>query len=425
MLESLRDLPPYTPELGEKLSKGLRERGVGADLVAAALTQLQLRAQAREKFGDFAARLLFTREGLEQATRLPVAARHAQRFRAAGCSHLADLGCGLGTESLAAAGLGLRVSAFEIDEGTAALALMNLRDFPEASVTCADITALDWETLRAQGVDGAFCDPARRGPGGRKLRPEDWSPSLSTALSWAEQVPRQNLGLKVAPGIEYRYLPAGAQVEWVSLDGDLLEAAIWLGDLRQATTDALGQELEAGQGGRLATVLRHDAAGKLRAWQVAVPGEATQDPAPAPPVRDFAAHLAAGGFPGQGPGIFLYEADPAVIRAGALAALAEKLGLAVASPQIAYLLGGAIEPDWHPFFQAYQVLEAGPLKERQISQALGRWEAGSLEIKKRGVEVSPEQLRRKLRGALRGTQELTLILTRLEGRHSYLLARRV
>ena len=57
-------------------------------------------AARRAKFGDFAERMLFTRAGLEQATRLPVAGRHAARFRDAGMTSVADLGCGIGGDAL-------------------------------------------------------------------------------------------------------------------------------------------------------------------------------------------------------------------------------------------------------------------------------------------------------------------------------------
>src|SRR6476620_6919945 len=73
----------------------LRKAGHSPDLVSAIVTQARLRTRAEAKFGDFAVRMLFTRAGLEQATRLAVAARHAARFRDAGMTSVADLGCGI------------------------------------------------------------------------------------------------------------------------------------------------------------------------------------------------------------------------------------------------------------------------------------------------------------------------------------------
>jgi hypothetical protein len=70
----------------------LRDAGHAPALVQAVLTQARLRRKAVTKFGDFASRMLFTEAGLEQATRLRVAAVHAGRFQAAGIRSVADLG---------------------------------------------------------------------------------------------------------------------------------------------------------------------------------------------------------------------------------------------------------------------------------------------------------------------------------------------
>lgn len=223
----LNQLPPYQEDTALKLADGLRSRGVDPDLVAAALTQSKLRARAREKFGEFADELLFTRAGLEQATRLPVAARHARRYADAGATLVADLGCGLGADALAMADLGLRVLAVELEEETAALATVNLRAFENAQVRLADARDLD---LAAEGVDAVFADPARRTrSGSRVFDPRAYSPDLDTLLGLRTQVP--NLGLKVGPGIPYHALPSDTHAQWVSVDGAVVEAGLWFGDL--------------------------------------------------------------------------------------------------------------------------------------------------------------------------------------------------
>ena len=61
-----------------RVAESLRRR-FPADLVAAALTQLDLRARAAAKFAD-PSLLLFTRAGLEQASTAQVAAHRATRF---------------------------------------------------------------------------------------------------------------------------------------------------------------------------------------------------------------------------------------------------------------------------------------------------------------------------------------------------------
>ena len=106
LLESLQARQETNPMPLRELGAALRASGIEASLAAAVLTQLALRQAARAKFGPFASHMVFTRDGLEQATRLVVAARHAQRFRASGARRVADLGCGIGADALAIAGLG-------------------------------------------------------------------------------------------------------------------------------------------------------------------------------------------------------------------------------------------------------------------------------------------------------------------------------
>ena len=126
-LALLATMPPYEPAGALALASRLRAGGADPDVVAAAMTQARLRAGAASKFGPFANGMLFTQDGLEQATRLAVAAHHAKRYLDAGFQSVADLTCGLGADSMAFASLGLSVLAFEQDEATALFADHNLR----------------------------------------------------------------------------------------------------------------------------------------------------------------------------------------------------------------------------------------------------------------------------------------------------------
>ncbi|MEK6310779.1 MAG: SAM-dependent methyltransferase, partial [Curtobacterium sp.] len=125
---ALLDRTPSVSDGGEIVRVVSRLRGEGHDpgLVAAVLTQAKLRQKAGAKFGPFASRMLFTEAGLEQATRLQVAAQHAGRFAAAGLTRVADLGCGIGGDAMAMAALDLDVTAVDRDEVTAAVATHNL-----------------------------------------------------------------------------------------------------------------------------------------------------------------------------------------------------------------------------------------------------------------------------------------------------------
>ena len=67
------------------------------------------------------------------------------------------------------------------------------------------------------------------------------------------------------------------------------------------------------------------------------------------------------------------------------------------------------------------MVEHLPYREKPLKAALRARGIGAVTIKKRGVDISPEQLRARL--ALRGDDEATLILTRAEGEGVALLVR--
>ncbi|TRW45560.1 class I SAM-dependent methyltransferase [Georgenia yuyongxinii] len=381
----LAELPPYVAEESLRVSTRLRERGVDAGLVAAALTQSRLRERARAKFGERAGRMFFTVAGLEQATRQVVAAHHARRYAGAGSRLVADLGCGLGGDTIALSELGVAVLAVEADPVTAALAEANLRELPTASVRRGDALALD---LAAEGVDAVFADPARRAGGRRIFDPTAYSPPLDAVLALRARVPA--LGVKVAPGVPYSALPPDARAQWVSVDGDVVEAGLWFGPL---AAEGPGRSALVLAGGGAHVLTEADDAGAGRPDAPARAGE----------VRPV--------------GAYLYEPDGAVIRAGLVARAAELLGAGLLSEDIAYLTGDTLVAT--RFATAYRVLDCFPFGLKPLRAYLRARDVGVVTIKKRGTAVEPEQLRRQL--GLRGTRAATIVLTRVAGRQSVLV----
>jgi hypothetical protein len=73
-----------------------------------------------------------------------------------------------------------------------------------------------------------------------------------------------------------------------------------------------------------------------------------------------------------------------------------------------------------PFARGYRVLEEVPFREKPLRAALRQRGIGRLTIKKRGVSVVPDELRKRL--SLRGDEEATLFLTRVSGKGTALLA---
>lgn len=392
--ELLNSLPPYTEAGAFELNQRLRKQGHSPELTAAALTQASLRTEARAKFGDFAQKMLFTRDGLQQATRLHVAARHAQRFREAGLTHAADLGCGLGGDAMALASLGLKVVAVEADETTAAAATMNLLAFPEADVL--HTTAEDF--MRQHGPLpagwGLWLDPARRdagrghsgsGAASRVWDPEAFSPPLSFVTELAATgVP---LGVKLGPGLPHELIPEGCEAEWVSDDGDVVEVVLWFNALARRTGDAVLP--------RAATVLHHEE-DRRRSLELTSAGHAGdgEDPedrdVPAPARR-------------PAPGEILYEPDGAVIRAGLVQDLAETFGGELLDEHIAYFTAPQeYDGELTPLARGYRVEQVMDFSMKPLKRWALQEGVTSLEIKKRGVDIVPEQLRQQVLGGKGG-----------------------
>ncbi|MUK01709.1 SAM-dependent methyltransferase [Vibrio cholerae] len=374
--ELLNSLGPYTEADSMRLTGQLRAAGYAPEVVAAALTQSRLRAKASAKFGPFADRMIFTAAGLEQATRLTVAARHAQRFVDAGLVKIADLGCGLGADSMALATLDREVTAVELDETTAAAATMNLMPFPNARVVNADASFVD-----TAEYDGVWLDPARRttttSGTSRLFDPEAFSPPLSFVQELADS--GKPVGVKMGPGMPHDSIPAGCEAQWVSVDGDVTEVALWFNALRR-------------DGVRRAALT----IGPRGAAEMVSEQEFGHGPTPAI---------------GE-PAGYLYEPDGAVIRAELVADLADRLGGHLLDPMIAYICAPFLTDT--PFARAYRVLEVRPYNVKALKAWVRTEGIGVLDIKKRGTSVTPEEVRKQLlTGSGKGRKKATLVLTRI------------
>ena len=351
-------------------AQALLRREAQAEHAAVALTQATLRGRAVGKFGDLAERMYFTPEGLEQATRLSVATHRAARLQAAAVASVVDLGCGIGGDLLAVSRAGITAAGVDLDPVRVAVAQANLAalDLPGA-VMVADATVIDTSPFAV-----AYADPARRSARGRTFDVDDWTPSWP----FVEGLLRRDACVKVAPGLPHDLVPEGVEAEWVSDHGEVKEAALW--------------------SGRLATTAR-------RATVIGTGGLATltDEDDPGSGVRPV--------------GAFLYEPDGAVIRAGLVTAVAEGVHGGLLDEHLAYVTGD--EAFRTPFARGYRVLEHLPYREKALRAALRERGIGRLTIKKRGVDVVPDQLRKRL--SLSGDGEATLVLTRASGHGTALL----
>ena len=339
-------------------------RTASPEQVAAALTQVELRRRAEPKFGELAARMYFTPEGLEQATRTPVSAHRAARLTAAATESVIDLGCGIGGDLLAFSRAGITCAGVDVDPVRVAVAQANLDALGLAgAVMVRDATTVDTTPFAV-----AFADPARRSARGRAFDVEGWTPPWP----FVEELLRRDSCVKAAPGLPHDLVPHGVEAEWVSDQGEVKEVALWSG--RLATTR------------RRATVIGHGGLATI-----------TDEDDPGAAVRDI--------------GAFLYEPDGAVIRAGLVTAVAAGVDGGLVDDHIAYVTSDSSYRT--PFGRGYRILARLPYREKALRAALRERDIGRLTIKKRGVDVVPDQLRKRM--DLTGDAEATIVLTRARG----------
>jgi THUMP domain-like/RNA cap guanine-N2 methyltransferase len=352
------------PDRALELAQALRGR-YPADLVAAALTQQALRAAARAKFSRADA-MLFTRDGLEQASSEITAAHSAARYPAGAV--VGDLCCGIGG-NLIALGRGRRVMAVDRDLVALEYARHNARVYDAAdglAAVCADVG-----DVALGGLDAVFIDPARRA-GGRRLAAGRSEPPLRWCLETAGRVPA--VGIKAAPGLPRELVPAGWEAEFVAVGRDLKEALLWSPALATAASRA--------------TIL---------------PSGDTLIPASGAPDGDV---------PVAAPGTFLLDPSPAVTRAGLVEELARRLGAWKIDPAIAFLSDDREHRT--PFARTLRVLESAPWHERRFARRLAELGIGAADIRRRGLPGDVPQIHRRL--GLRGPGRATVVLTRVSGR---------
>ncbi len=345
------------------LLTGLRQT-LSMTEAAAVLTTLKLRRKALAKFPQFAHDMLFTQAGLQQASH-PL----ARSYRAGLIEPRAvlDVCCGIGGDSLALAAAGKRVLGLDLDPVRVAIARHNAA----AMGLGAEFRVADAARPLPSGYSCIFFDPGRRDRQGRRLHHvERYQPPLSLLRLWKAE----EIIIKLSPAVDLRQLEAyGGQVEFISTKGQLTEALLW-----QQRPSALPR----------ATLLLDNGAHHLsRDTHAAV---------------DIAA-----------PAAWLFEPDPAILRAGLARTLARQLNANLIDESIAYLtMEERAETPWGRY---WKILDWMPFQLKRLRRYLVERGVGHITVKKRGFAMSPEALITRLR--LRdGAEARVLAMTRHQGK---------
>ncbi|MEX1164705.1 MAG: hypothetical protein WEB03_14125 [Nitriliruptor sp.] len=352
----------------DTLAVGSRLRTSGIDphraaaLVGAAVT----RRRARDRWPD-ADRLVFTRAGLEQASDPAVSRWRARRL--ADAPHLEDRAAGCGGDSLALAAAGASVTAIDADEGR----LILLRHNAVARGLTVDTVVADALVHPPPATGPVHADPGRRVDGRRVRRLSEHRPSVPALLDHLASV-REGPGVAVVlgPGVDLADpdLPADAELEFVQVGWQLVEAVVWTGALRQSGVRAT------------ATVLDRDAS------------------------VDRPTATRTGGARGErlrsGPiGSVLLEVAPAAVRAR----LHDDIGAEVGAHRIAdrrALLTAPDDPGPSPWYRRRVVEAVLPARADAVRRHLAASDDRPYELVLHGLDTDLAAFRRGLRGLRSG-----------------------
>lgn len=308
--------------------------------------------QARRS-GKLPAHWLADATSVQQATPPAVASFRAQHLAALGVEFVHDVTCSIGTEGALLRTARIDYVGSDLDASRLAMARHNV---PDGWFVRADALA----PVTNSGV--VVADPARRAGGRRITDPAKLLPPLPDLVA---AYPGRPLAIKCAPGLDFSEWDGGVDI--VSVDGGVKEACLYTPDLAAAR--------------RRAVILRDG--------HTDIVTDAPVDP-PAP------------GEPGR----FILEPDGAIIRAGLVQHYAAREGLWQLDEHLAYLTGDRLPTGTSGF----EFIEQVPLKK--LKAALASYDCGRAEILVRGVNVDPDQLRKKLK--LRGPAALTVVVARVD-----------
>jgi len=383
---------PWLAEFAESDESALRllerlRKVLGVERSRLIVDQIALRRRAIGKFGTLAKRMFFTDLGLQQSTDLWIARYKAMRL----CreTRAVDYCCGIGGDLLALAEQ-TSVVGWDRSPEISCLARANLR-----AVDCAgnaEVQVGDVENERPHADEVWHLDPDRRADGRRSTQVQWHSPGPEVVDHWLKEAPQGILKLAPAASVPERW-QREAELEWITRDRECRQLIVWFGPLATA----------AGQ--RRATVLKSPTDNDNTTQMVA--HSFLGDPRILAPLASSLQE-------------YVYEADPAARASGLSGALAARCELAALAPGAAYFTSE--QPVDHPLLARFEVIDhlpfrVGPLKNHLQSLGIGR-----LEIKKRGVKVDPEPLRKQLK--LRGSGSATLLIGKLGLQEIAILAKR-
>lgn len=351
-------------------------QGLDKDEVDRLIDLVHFRTRGRDKFPR-AAKMRFTRDGLAMASGKAVAEYRTWKIRnqLGTVKKVLDVGAGIGGDTIAMA-LRWKVVSVENSQEMVEILKHNIGVYgvtDNVALVEEDITRIIHEDSfkdSVKDIDVIFFDPSRRSQQGRTVKTEEYIPPLDFVLELLELC--TNLCVKISPGTDIQRIKYDCDIEVVSNRNSTKEVVLWFGELKQNPDENLIM--------------------------------ATKLPEKITLVRDKTKRATITDV-----GDYIYEPDPAFIKAWLVDTIADKYNVTRIHPTIPYLTGDKIEKN--PLLKAYKVLTVVPNKPETINDELKRLNIGRIDFKARGVNVDMKNIHRTIRG--KGKRKGLVILTRV------------
>lgn len=316
--------------------------------------------------------MLYTRRSLEQATGEAMLRYKSRKWRG---SVAVDGTGGLGMDTFALSQNFERVLHIEPDDEIQEIARHNHRILGVAdSIEYYNMTIEEWMSANNTAVDLLYLDPSRRAANQRYYSLEDSTPNITEIkeqlLNYSESVV-----IKLSPMFDadavYNQLSETERIECCSVNTEVKEV---LAELSRATTEP---EIKA-----------------VLVDKTGSPREIINRKSKAAAERSFEAPF------------YLYQPDPAVIKAGAVESLAEEQNLTMVGNPGFYLVGNHLPASFPG--KVYHIESYGRYQPKQIRKMLVNSGLDHIRIHRKNFPVCPEQLFKKLKISMGSQADLFL-----------------
>jgi len=363
----------------------LEKKGFGKPEIEKLLEVVHLRIKGKKKFPR-AHQMKFNRDGLAQASSKHVAEYRTWKMRQklGEVQKSLDVGGGIGGDTIAMA-LRWKVLSVERNPITMEMLKHNVQVYnanKNVDFILGDILKLldDSEfQKKLEDINCIFFDPSRRAKGKRTVKIEEYEPHLSLVEKLKHF--SQNICVKIAPGVDLSRIKYDCDIEVISYKGEVKEVVLWFGKFKTSSDKKV----------ILATKLPEKITWIQKSKRYNVPVSEPKD--------------------------FIYEPDPAFIKAHLISDIAEMYDLSQLHKKIAYLTSDSFIDI--PILKCYHVLTYETLDYSSINNSLSTLDIGNVDLKARGISVDLKSIQKSIHG--NGRKKGLLILTKVLNKPSAII----